>query len=95
MQQLEPSLDALCLVEPCFSDAHIERAANHMALVLSGKISEICPGADVWFAMLNVPQGTIHLHYDQMAECFWLTPTGALAQNAVCWAHIQQLVGAK
>lgn len=76
-------------------EAVVARAA-WMANALQLDLQDPGLGADVWFAVLPHPKGAIQLHYDWLAECFWLTPTGELATQEPEWQRLlQQLASAE
>lgn len=81
MQQLE----AFCLPFVARQNESVQQHAIRIADGLQLPLKEMSPGADVWFAVLVHPQGAIQLHYDWPGECFWLTPTGELAEQEGTW----------
>ena len=88
MQQL----DAFCLHFDAIRTQDVQKKAAQVAHAMGLSLEGISQGADVWYALMPHPLGAIQLHYDWLGECFWLTPTGQLAEQPELWQKLKKKV---
>ncbi|GGA64072.1 hypothetical protein GCM10011369_01840 [Neiella marina] len=91
MQQLDEAVSFFYSVN-CEEQQDVELMAQRLAVVTGGELSDQSLGADVWFACLHLPDGLVQLHYDWLADGFWLRPTGLLASEPVLWQALIEKV---